>query len=403
MAARIYADVRGKPCPCGGAFSKRVPHPDDNQVIVPKCDQCEKYPSLFLIDVDIKDLNGAPDRVKIRSDQNNQRLDKISKVIFTLETIQKEIAEGSFDVRKYDSKASRDSFIFQNYYFDKYLPKYEGPTATKKMSPKGLKEKKGFFKRELLPYFGKKDITKLNSAEIKKFKDSYKTKFRTRDLALGELKALLNEAVEDGLIVIPPRFEPIPRAKQRTQVIDHSVAIDTIPFILKRVYREMFEILTSYILRQCELTALTWDKVDFVKEEFTIDCHHSDGIVIPGRKSISEGERASMTYKMTPRVKQIFLERLPSKVVSMNWKSQPVFLNQYGNVVSVESLRDSWARARKRAGHTHQAYECRHATATAFSVKFNGNLNKLKVTGGWTSLAMLDRYVHEKNDMEGLG
>ena len=124
LATRIYADTTGNKCPCGGSFTKRIEHSDHCGLLVPKCDKCNKYPSLFHIDADAKDVNGNNVRVKIRNDQNNSRLENISQTIFTLQTIQGEITEGTFDLSRYASKDARESFRFKNYVVE-YLKKQE--------------------------------------------------------------------------------------------------------------------------------------------------------------------------------------------------------------------------------------------------------------------------------------
>jgi hypothetical protein len=433
VAARIYADVPGNKCQCGGVFSKRVPHPDEPLVKVPKCTGCDSPPPLYRIDADAFGLNGEKIRIYLRHDQNNSRLNKIAKVLFTIERIQQEIIDGSFDIRKYDSEESRLSFIFENYYLKAYLLKYEGDEKYQKwlalriaeskekkevlnlanpegeapvykMSPKGLKEKKGFIRREILPAFGKMDMTKINDAEVKRFKDKITDRPRSRHLAYAELRAVLTEAKLDGKITVLPHFDRIPRAAKRTNTMTHKVAKTTISGLVNEVYKFAFELFTSYILRQCEVCALKWTKVDMVKEQFTVDCHFSDGVLIGGRKSVSEGESASMTYEMTPKIKKLFEEHHPTNkaLVPINWENDFVFLNQYGDHISVGSMWEMWKILRESAGHEHQAYECKHATTGEFAKKYNGNMFKLKAAGGWTNTATVERYVDEKVEMVGL-
>jgi integrase len=402
VAARIYADTSGNKCQCGGVFSARVPHPDDKSVLVPRCDKCNEYPPLFHIDADALDINGGKIRVKIRNDQNNTRLDKISKVMFTLERIQQEIMEGTFDVRKYDSKASRERYRFDNYIAE-YLAYQEVKLSIGKLSPKGLRDKIGLINRELMPFFKNVEINRINNPMISRFKDTYKDKFRTRDLALGELKAILNQAVKDEMINTCPKFDPIPRSRTRKEVISMDLAKQTIALMHKEMYRDMYTLLTIYPMRPCELRALKWENIDFVKDEFTITHHFSDEVRIAGRKSIKEDEdKGRITYPMNAEARIIFNKYRPQTLVSMNWKEQYVFIGRFGNHISGETLADAWRNARKKLGHSFEAYECRHATTSELYNKLNGDLVKLKNVSGHTNVSTLERYVRSKTDMRDL-
>src|SRR5690606_10654125 len=122
--------------------------------------------------------------------------------------------------------------------------------------PKGLKDKKGLIERELMPFFGNKEIFRIKDVEIRKFKESYVTKLRTRDLALGELKTILNQAQRDGMITNAPKFEPIPRAKKRDEIIPLELALKTVELIASPVHRDMYALLLIYPIRPGELRAL---------------------------------------------------------------------------------------------------------------------------------------------------
>lgn len=400
MAARIYADVPGNKCQCGGVYSKRVPHPDDHNVIVPKCASCDAYPSLFLIDADARDLNGGKIRVKIRHTQNSDRLDKMSKVLFTLERIAQEINEGSFDIRKYDSAISKEAFIFKNY-AKEYEAHHERRLVRGDITPKGLLDKKGLIKRELLPFFGNHELSRINLSLINKFRDSYVSKFRTRDLALGELKALLNQAVKDGLLQVAPKFDPIPRSKIRGDVIPMDVARETVARITNEKYRDMYSILLIYPLRPSELRALKWKNLDFENNTINITHHFSDETLIKGRKSIKEGEKSQLTYPLSIEARSIFNKYRAQKVMALNWKESFVFTGYQGRHISGEAFSEAWRKARKGL-HTFDAYECRHATTSELYSKLNGDLIKLKKVSGHTNVTTLERYVRDRSDLSEL-
>lgn len=395
VAARVYADVKGGKCPCGGNYSKRVPDLYDKDLILPKCNKCDSFPSLFLIDVDILDENGIPDRRKIRNTKDAERLDNPTKVAYIINVIQREIMEGSFNVNHYASAKAKDSFKFKNY-VKEYTAHHERRLLRGEISPKGLHDKKGLITRELLPFFENIDLFRINSALINKFRDSYTSKLRTRDLALGELKALLNQARRDGLLSVVPKFEPIPRAKKRDEIISKELAQKTVLAMPKQVYRDFYTLLLIYPIRPGELRALKWSEVNLSKGEFTICWHYSYEERIAGRKSVGkEKKEGSLTFPINKEAREIFNRQRKADIVSLN---DHVFLSRFGKNFSESAIWDAWKHARDRVGHSFAPYECRHNSASELYSKLNGDLIRLKEVGGWTNTATIERYVTDRSD-----
>lgn len=395
VAARIYADVPNNLCSCGGKFTKRISHPFNKETIIPTCDRCNGHPLLYLVDVDGLDKNNKKKRFKIRNSQNNERLTNINKVTFTIDTILKEIKDGSFNVEKYESKESKKHLIFKNYVAT-YLKFQDLRLKDGQITPKGHLDKCGLIKREVIPFFGEMDITTITKATINLFKESFmgKDKDRTRDLALGELKTILRRACGQDLIVKVPLFDPIKRAKTRTSIISLELAIKTVALMHKQIYRDMYAIMLTYPIRPCEIRSLKWTNINFDTDEFTIDHHFSDETLIKGRKSIKDGEMATMTYPMGSVARDIFLkylEELDNKKKD-NWKEQLIFINSYGNHVSGESLRDAWTNAKVKAGHSFHAYECRHAIGTDIYQRSGGDLIATSKAFGHTTTTMTAKH-----------
>lgn len=399
VAARVYADVKGGKCSCGGSFSKRVPYSDDKLLKLPVCEQCSERPVFYVIDVDAKDENGNPLKFRIRNTKDSERLDSPTKVAYIIQVIQREMMEGSFNVRHYDSSKSKEAFIFKNYVVE-YLAHHERRLQRGEISPKGLKDKEGLIRRELLPFFGNMEIFRIKDAVIRKFKDSYVDKLRTRDLALGELKALLNQAQRDGMITVAPKFEPIPRAKKRDEVISIEMARKTIEAMPKQIYRDFYSLLLIYPMRPGELRALKWSEVNLSKGEFTVCYHFSNEERIPGRKSIGkEKKEGSIIFPINQEAREIFYRLRSASIVSLN---DFVFLSRFGRYLSEATVWEAWNLARKRVGHNFAPYECRHASASELYKKVNGDLIRMKEVGGWTNTSTLERYVTDRSDNSGL-
>ncbi len=395
LSARIYADVKGNKCKCGGSFSKREPYGKDGLIILPVCSLCGEDPILYVIDATAKDENGGKVQVRIRNTKDSERLESRENVSYIIKVIQREILDGTFNIRHYDSEKSKESFIFKNYIIE-YIAHHERRLKRGDITPKGLMDKKGLIKRELLPYFGKMELFRINAATIRKFQESYTDKFRTRDLALGELKALLNQAQRDELLKSVPKFEPIPRSKQRDEIIPFALAMKTVETITKKIFRDMYTIMLEYPIRPGELRALTWKNVNFTTGEFTINQHFSDNVLIDGRKSIKKGKKqASLKFNISKEAREIFLRYRTADIVSL---SSFVFLSNQGNVVSGDSLWEAWKVARDKLGHKYAPYECRHAAASALYVKTGHDILRTKEVGGWTNTNTLEIYARDQSD-----
>ena len=419
MAARVYADVKGGRCPCGGTFSKRVPYDNksNSNLIMPICEACGQDPELYAIDVDAKDENGNPLKFRIRNTKDSERLGSRESIAYIVKVIQRELLEGTFNIRHYDSSKSKEAFILKNYvesYLEKYtgdkkflawkesgsVGKIQGKPPIKKVAPKTLKDKIGLINREILPFLGNMEIFRVRGGVINKFKDSIIGKDRTQSLALGELKAILNEAHRDEMIPSPVKFDPIPRANKRDSVIPFELAKKTIEAMPKQIYKDFYSLLLIYPIRPGELRALKWSEVNLSKGEFIVCYHFSNEERIPGRKSIGkEKKEGSITFPINPQAREIF-SRLRN-VIAID-RDQYVFLSRFGRFLSEATVWEAWNLARKRVGHSFAPYECRHASASELYKKVNGDLIRMKEVGGWTNTSTLERYVTDRSDNTGL-
>jgi integrase len=401
LSARVYADAKGNKCPCGGLFAKRIPHSDEKAILMPYCDSCGERPSFYVIDADVKDANGARAKARIRNTKDSKRLDSPTRVAYIFNVIQEEILAGTFNIRQYDSEKSKQAFIFKNY-AEEYLKGQRLRLEQKEITPKGFLDKERLVLKELVPYFSKVELFKITPGLIRKFRDQplYKEKPRTRDLALGELKALLNQAKRDELLVVVPGFDKIPRAKKRENIISRELAFKTAEAIEKEVYRDMYILLITYPVRPGELRALMWNNVDFTNGKFTICQHFSDGVLIEGRKSVKlDKKQGSITFDMSPKAREIFRKHRSADVVSLN---SFVFLGERGGAVTESCLWHAWNNARTTLGHKFAPYECRHVAASELYRRTGNDIIATKEIGGWTNTATLERYVADQKEHAGL-
>lgn len=395
LSARVYADVKGGKCSCGGVFTKRVSCSEKNALPVPVCSSCGEDPAFYVIDADAKDENGNKLKLRIRNTKDNERLDSRENVSYIIKIIQREIMDGTFNVRLYDSAKSKEAFKFENYAIE-YLKHHERRLERGEITPKGLLDKKSLVNRQLVPYFGKLEIYRITPSHIRAFAKSYTDKFRTRDLALGELKALLNQAERDDLIKHAPKFDPIPKANKRKEIISLELARKTVETITKEIYRDMYTLLLSYPIRPSELRALSWKNIDLIKGTFTINQHFSDNTLIDGRKSVKlDKKEGSITFPISETARFIFLKYRNAKIVSLD---SFVFLSHTGKQVSGDALWEAWKVARDKLKHNFAPYECRHVAASELYKKLDGDLIRMKEVGGWTNTGTLELYVKDRSD-----
>ncbi len=400
MAARIYSDTPGYKCQCGGVHNKRVPHDDHAEILVPRCNACNKYPSLFHIDADASGVNGEKIRLKIRNDQNNNRLENMSQVIFTLQNIQKEIIEGEFDVTRYVSKEARESFKFKNY-VNEYEKHHEQRLKNKELTPKSFKDKKSIIKNHLLPYFRNYDLTKIKAPLIRTFQKSFTAKFRSRDLALGELRTIMRQAVKDGMLRVAPEFDKIPKARKRTKILSMDLINETIQMVPQKIYRDMLTLMTIYPFRPSELRALRWVDIDFLDDKINVVGHFSDEVWIDGRKSISEGENATMKYDIIDRARFILNNYRSSRIPRIDRETDWVFRSFHDKHIYEEGLAKAWRLARGIVGHKHQMYEIRHRCLTDFGKRVNGDIMKLQKFSGHTNAnTLMERYIRDDSSLK---
>ena len=402
LAARIYSDTTGFKCKCGGKFTKRIEHSDHAGLMVPKCDSCNQYPPVFHIDVDAKDTNGSNVRVKIRNDQNNNRLTNISQVIFTLQNIQKEILAGEFELSRYASKDARESFRFKNY-VAAYLEKQDRRLLKGEITPKALRDKKSLINIHLIPEFGNLDLIQIKRPRITQYIEGLPERKRVHNLALGELRTILRNAVKDGKLNTAPEFDPIPKAKKRAKVISIELIQETIEAIPQKIYRDMLTIMTIYPLRPSELRALRWkDFSPAGKTMLTVRGHFSDEVWIDGRKSISEGEKAVMEYDRSEKFLKIISDYRASAIRVMDSERDWIFKNEDGTHIQEEALSDAWRSARKiiKNHHEHQMYEIRHRCLTEFGKRVHGDIMKMQRFSGHTNAnTLMERYVRDDSDL----
>lgn len=390
LAARIYSDVKGN-CSCGGTFTDKQKL---KNLEYPVCNKCQDTPRLFRIRAKVVDMNNQDKYIDVRHAQNGERLKDIIDCLSTLKQIENEIESGSFDIRRYDSVASRESYLFVNY-SKKYLEFHAKRAERGEISPAGFKNKKKYVK-VLGKFFDEIDIGTINIPLIEEFKNSFTDRFRTRDLALGELKAVLNHAHKYEVITKVPKFDLLPASTKRKEIISLDMADKIISNIADPQYKTMIKLLSIYPVRPSELRALKWSDISFHDQTVVFQRHFSDDKIMEGRKSVSSGEKSSLTYPLVPDLEN-YLRSIPRP-----FKDDYLFKGREGEFVSENCLARAWRKSTKDLRlPPYQLYELRHARLSKIAEQSNGDIVKMmKVSGHTNPKTLLERYVRTDSNLK---
>jgi integrase len=342
LSAKIYNDSKSG-CSCGSNSWSYQPIQGLKDYEIPVCSKCGAYPSLFVIVATVTDEDGAKKRIKIRHTQEGQRLKEYFDVSFTLRNVTREINSGTFDVRRYESEESRESFLFPKV-VEKYLAFHERKLARGELTPAGLKDKKTLIKNHLMPVFKELDVANISDRKIKDFFQSYTSSLRMRDKATSELKTILYFAMDElKKIQRLPIFPEIAASKMVGP--DKFISIEKQRLIISKIenptYRAAITLLAIYGLRPCEARSLKWKDIDLKQGIFHIQSHISLGEDIPGRKSQSS---AVHSLPITDEFLGI-LKSLP-RAINVN---DYVFRGHNGGAIGGNVLTRAWNEACKLA------------------------------------------------------
>jgi integrase len=388
LSAKIYSDQRGN-CPCGGKFSARQVF---KNIEYPVCGKCGEYPKLFRIRAKVVDTAMQEKYVDIRH-HNAERLKDIVDVFTCLKQVKAELDNGTFDLRKYDSQESREYFLFENY-SAAYIEYHENRLKRGEISPAGLSSKQKYV-RVLLKHFTGKDIFTIHIGEVERFKNSFTDRFRTRDLALGELKSILHHAHKFDKLPTVPKFDLIPASKKRKEVVSLEDALKIINAVEDERYKIMLKLLTVYPVRPCELRALQWRDIDYFGNTVKFERHFSEDVLLDGRKSLAAGE-LDLEFPLTEWFRE-FLLCLPRPLK----KDQFILPGKVQEFVSENCLQRAWRKARNKLRMPpYQLYEMRHARLSQIAEQSNGNIQKvMKASGHTNPKTLMERYVRDTSDL----
>ena len=264
-------------------------------------------------------------------------------------------------------------------------------------------KKKTLISLYLTPYFKGVDINHIDRIKIKKFKDSWADKIPTRNQSLGELKRILNYALEYDYIKVVPKFDRIPKSRERQKVASIATIREVLPYVFDEYYSRMFHLLEIYPIRPCELRCLRWKDIDIKKRKLTVQRHLSDGIELDGRKSIAadnENGKGKITYPITDSALLV----ISGLTRSIN-KNDLLFSSKRGiqKFISHTVLPNHWRAACKLAKVPYfEPYEIKHARAFEISENNNGNIKETMDALGHTNINTTMRYIKGETNLSNI-
>lgn len=390
LSAKIYSDMKGD-CSCKRNEWKSIPIRGMEGYEAPVCANCGKDPELYVIVATVKDENGLKKRIKLRHNQKGRRLKNYVEVTKTLQDVLEEIDNETFDVRRYESLESRESFMFENI-VTAYLDHHERRLKRGELSPAGMKDKRTLIKNHLSVFNGS-DIATVNEKRIRDFYNSYTDSLRMRDKATAELKTILYYCFEQtGQITRLPKFPEMAAANMVSpdRFLDYNKQSVVISNIENPIYRAAIQTLAIYALRPCEVRSLKWKDINYQKMEFYVQSHISLNNEIPGRKSQKD--------KIHPLpIGDDFLAILREIPRSIN-DDDYIFKGAHGGAIGGNVLTRAWNDACKLArvkGVT--LYQgTKHSTLSILGKTFSDS--QLRKFTGHTNSKILQRYSQSNMD-----
>jgi len=313
-----------------------------------------------------------------------------------MKRIDEELQNGTLDPRRYLSESERDSFKFL-YFSDFYLQKQELRLERGEIAPYTFDGKKRLVNNHLKPFFGEVELVSIQKRLMQEFYDTYTSKFRTRDLAIQEMRVILNFALDNEYINALPRF-PKTSSSGKTDgesIISIELQEKIINEISDPLYRSMVKVLAIYMLRPSEIRALKVGDIDFDKGELVIQRHFSMGKLIKGRKS-DKRRKEGISHRLP--IVDTFLEILDEINFGEDWDDdQFLFKGKTKPYVGTKALSNSWREACKKleikgvnlyqgTKHAGLSHLVRNGVNEAIAMKISGH----------SSTASFRRYAQPK-------
>lgn len=393
VAAKIYSDVKGNACTCGGkfAFYQEIKRRNKDSIFYPVCTECKEPPARFRIRAKLADERGEQRSVFVRKTIGGRYIDEVETLLDVFKRVEEDEMLGKFRHTEYDKKTVKEKDLFKNVVTE-YLKIQAQRTD---LSPYSLDSKRKYSKI-LVSYFGENSIHDIEGFHVEDFKLTQKS-YSNQAMCLGTMKTILRWANERYKLARVIEFE-VPSSKKRKVVPDLKVTSEQIlPAIENEVHREAIRMLEHYGLRPSEVRAIQYEQIDLLKDRIVIDRHFSKTTLLMGRKSANEGEdTGTLDRPLSPELKA-FIKTRPWPI---NQPKKFLFTNSVGKPLGVKDLSQTWRETLKKLKLPHiEMYGLRGARIT--KVILEKGLKKGRDFAGHTDIkTTMKNYDHSDRNVD---
>lgn len=379
---------------------------EENKLIgfkIPLCTKCGSVPDRMRVRKVIPGKDGSSITKDFQLGIDDKPITSIAQALALLGRINDELVKGTYRVEDYDARTKND-LKFKNF-SESYIKWSEHraklpDTHKDAISKKTLDSKKNSVKH-LQKFFQDIDIRDITKYKIREFERSWLDKFRSRDLALGELKTILKKFAREelGVLDIVPVFPKINRARelQPSEIPTALEQAKIINNISVELYRDAWTIGAVYAKRPCEIRALKVCDVNLAERTLTTRRHFSGNQLRSGRKSIREtSDHGTVVDHLDDYSCFLLL-----KYVTDRDPDEFLFENRLfkGRDIKETTFTDAWYKACNRVGLKYKPYAgTKHATLTNLLEETNGNFSILKEFSAHTNVVTLQRYAKPRKE-----
>lgn len=232
------------------------------------------------------------------------------------------------------------------------------------VKPRTVESHEGALRCHILPALGKTKIRQLSRGQIKTFLARRLVSGRapaTVRIIYSCLRALLNAAIDDGVILTNPgarlgrplrlvrpstaRQEEI-KAMTREQ-LSHFLAVAA--GLVSRCYYVLFLLLARSGARVGEAFALQWEDLNFVDREIRVARAFSAGQIETPKSG--HGRTVDMSQQLAAELRRLQLER-KAETLKRGWREMPswVFCTAAGTPLDKSKVRKVFSKVLKQAG-----------------------------------------------------
>jgi integrase len=258
-----------------------------------------------------------------------------------------------------------------------------------------------FIRKYLTPYLGSLKLSKLNTPLIQNYINNIidKTSIYRAKVCRNHLSAIISYAQKLGLTsinpVLPIKLRISKRLKKRVEIPSKK----ELRMMLEKCPEKFNAFLTTAIftgMRSSELLGLSWDQIDFDKQELEVT-QRLDRIT---GKLGAPKSRAG--YRKIPLSQSTIDKLLVLKSAEKDFSSNLVFINTQGRPYRHTNLmKQFWIPLQKKCGltniqgkHRYKFHSLRHAAASLF-IENGFNLKQLQTIIGHENISLtIGTYGH---------